>query len=75
MIVERSNTHQADTDKQNKPGPMAGACMVFQAECDANRTDEQEGQVGDDIEKIGDTQCAELNRQEIGGENPLPGKV
>ncbi|MEW7986384.1 MAG: hypothetical protein AB2805_04285 [Candidatus Thiodiazotropha sp.] len=22
-----------------------------------------------------DTQCAELNRQEIGGENPLPGKV
>jgi hypothetical protein len=22
-----------------------------------------------------DTQCAEINRQEIGGESPLPGKV
>jgi hypothetical protein len=27
------------------------------------------------FEKIRDTQCAELNRQEIGGESPLPGKV
>ncbi|MEW8542823.1 MAG: hypothetical protein AB2693_04755 [Candidatus Thiodiazotropha sp.] len=41
--------------------------MIFQAECNANRTDEQEGQVGDYIEKIRDTQeTARINKMVIG---------